>query len=116
MGTAQSILKATPKNVTLTGKDQANIADNVAMKNVPGFGNCRSLGYPPTAAATAAHHGHLTPMPCVPDTCLKWSAVDPNSMICGEPALLKPSILQCRHGGTITIINSGQDRETKVKK
>ena len=72
MGTSCPKLKATPKNVSLTGKDQANIADYVSMKNVPSFGRCRSLGYPPTASATAANHGKLTPMPCVPGSCQKW--------------------------------------------
>ena len=38
MGTSCPKLKATPKNVSLTGKDQANIADYVSMKNVPSFG------------------------------------------------------------------------------
>lgn len=113
MGTGQSTLKATPKNVILDGKNQANIADYVSMVNVPGFGKCRSLGYPPTASATAAHHGHLTPMPCVPGTCPKWSAVDANSIVSGEPALLKQATLRCSYGGTISIVNSGQNLEIK---
>lgn len=114
MGTSCSKLKATPKNVSLTGKDQANIADYVSMKNIPGFGKCRSLGYPPTASATAANHGKLTPMPCVPGTCPKWKAIDKDSLICGEPALLKPATLKCMYGGTISIINPGQTLEIKV--
>lgn len=113
MGTDLATLRATPKNVTLTGKDQANIADYVSMVNVPGFGRCRSLAYPPTASATAAHHGHLTPMPCVPGTCPKWTAVDPNSLVCGEPALLKPATLKCSFGGTISIVSPGQNLEIK---
>ncbi len=114
MGTATSTLKATPKNVTLVGKDQANIADYVSMTNVPGFGKCRSLAYPPTASATAANHGRLTPMPCVPGTCPKWQAVDKDSIVCGEPALLKSATLKCMYGGTISIINPGQNKEIKV--
>ncbi len=113
MGTATSTLKATPKNVTLVGKDQANIADYVSMTNVPGFGKCRSLAYPPTASATAANHGRLTPMPCVPGTCPKWQAVDKDSLVCGEPALLKPATLECIYGGTISIADSGQKKEIK---
>ena len=114
MGTSCPKLKATPKNVSLTGKDQANIADYVSMKNVPSFGRCRSLGYPPTASATAANHGKLTPMPCVPGTCPKWKAIDKDSLICGEPALLKPATLQCMYGGTISIVDPGQTLEIKV--
>lgn len=115
MGTSCPKLKATPKNVTLTGKDQANIADYVSMKNIPSFGRCRSLGYPPTASATAANHGKLTPMPCVPGTCPKWKAIDKDSLICGEPALLKPATLKCMYGGTISIVDPGQTLEIKVR-
>ena len=115
MGTSCPKLKATPKNVSLTGKDQANIADYVSMKNVPSFGRCRSLGYPPTASATAANHGKLTPMPCVPGTCPKWKVIDKDSLICGEPALLKPATLKCKYGGTISIIDPGQTLEIKVR-
>jgi len=114
MGTSCPKLKATPKNVSLTGKDQANIADYVSMKNVPSFGRCRSLGYPPTASATAANHGKLTPMPCVPGTCPKWKTIDKDSLICGEPALLKPATLKCMYGGTISIVDPGQTLEIKV--
>lgn len=114
MGTSCPKLIATPKNVSLTGKDQANVADYVSMKNVPSFGRCRSLGYPPTASATAANHGRLTPMPCVPGTCPKWQVVDKDSLICGEPALLEPATLQCMYGGTISIVAPGQALEIKV--
>lgn len=113
MGTSCSHLKATPKNVILMGQDQANIADYVSIKNIPSFGRCRSLGYPPTASATAAHHGKLTPMPCVPGTCPKWNTVDKDCLVCGEPALLKPSTLKCVYGGTISIVSPGQNKEIK---
>lgn len=113
MGTSCPKLKATPKNVSLTGKDQANIADYVSMKNVPSFGRCRSLGYPPTASATVANHGKLTPMPCVPGTCHKWEAIDKDILICSEPALLKPATLKCMYGGTISIVDPGQTLEIK---
>lgn len=115
MGTSCPKLKATPKNVSLTGKDQANIADYVSMKNIPSFGRCRSLGYPPTASATAANHGKLTPMPCVPGTCPKWKAIDKDNFICGEPALLRPATLKCMYGGTISIVGPGQTLEIKVR-
>ncbi len=115
MGTSCPKLKATPKNVSLTGKDQANIADYESMKNVPSFGRCRSLGYPPTASATTANHGKLTPMPCVPGTCPKWKAIDKDSLICGEPALLRPATLKCMYGGTISIVDPGQTLEIKVR-
>ena len=115
MGTSCPKLIATPKNVSLTGKEQANVADYVSMKNVPSFGRCRSLGYPPTASATAANHGTLTPMPCVPGTCPKWQTVDKDSLICGEAALLEPATLRCVYGGIISIVNPGQSLEIKVR-
>lgn len=113
MGTSNSTLRATPKNVTLVGNDQANVADHTSIFNVPGFGRCRSLGYPLTASATAANYGTLTPMPCVPGTDCKWTSVDPNSLVCGEPALLKAATLQCRYGGLISIVSPGQNKEEK---
>ena len=48
-----------------------------------------------------------------PGTCPKWSAVDSNSLICGEPALLKPATLRCVYGGTISIVSPGQNKEIK---
>lgn len=115
MGTASCKLRATPKNVTLEGKDQANISDAKPIINVSGFGKCRSLGYPPTASATAANYGRLTPMPCVPEPVPMWSVVDSNSLVCGYPALLMSATLQCTCGGIITIADAGQDLEKNEK-
>lgn len=113
MGTSSCRLQVTPKNVSLIGKEQANIADYLSVINIPGFGKCRSLEYPATAAATAANYGKLTPMPCIPATCPKWKAIDKNSLVGGEPALLKPATLRCAYGGTISIVDAGQDKEVK---
>ena len=115
MGTATSRLMATPKNVLIQGKDKANVNDHVAIQNVPGFGRCRSLAYPPTASATAANHGRLTPMPCIPGTCFKWQIMDSNMKVCGVPALLEASKLQCQYGGTISILGAGQSLVSKNK-
>lgn len=111
-GTSNCSLSATPKSVSLCGNDQANIGDHISMVNVKPFGRCRSLSYPPTAAATSAHHGHLTPMPCIPGTTTDWSIVDANSIIVGKPALLDTARLRCIYGGVITIVNPGQTLET----
>lgn len=110
-GTSNSSLFAMPKCVSLCSQDQANIADHVSMMNVKPFGRCRSLAYPPTASATAANYGRLTPMPCVPGTLTNWSAVDPNSQLCGQPALLDTAKLRCIYGGEIAILNPGQQLE-----
>lgn len=111
-GTSNSSLQVTPKSVSLCGQQQGNIGDHVPMVNIRPFGRCRSLAYPPTAAATAANHGHLTPMPCVPATPGDWSVIDADSIICGRPALLNPARLRCVYGGMITITIPGQRLET----
>lgn len=111
-GTSNGSLVASPKAVSLCSQQQANIGDHVSMVNIRPFGRCRSLAYPPTASATSAHHGHLTPMPCIPGTATNWSIVDANSLLCGKPALLNTAKLRCVYGGEITIINPGQSLET----
>ena len=111
MGTSNGSLVATPKNVSLCSHEHANIGDHISMANIRPFGRCRSLGFPATAAATAAHHGHLTPMPCVPGTPAPWSAVNPDVIVTGRPALLNTAKLKCVFGGTITIVNPGQALE-----
>lgn len=111
-GTSNGSLVTTPKSVSLCGQQQGNIADHISMVNIRPFGRCRSLAYPPTAAATSANHGHLTPMPCVPGTPSVWSIVDANSIICGKPALLNTAKLRCVYGGEISIISPGQSLET----
>ena len=110
-GTSNSSLSAMPKCVSLCNEDQANITDHISMVNVKPFGRCRSLTYPPTASATAAHYGHLTPMPCVPGTITNWTAVDPDSQVGGQPALLDTAKLRCIYGGEITVVNPGQQLE-----
>lgn len=107
-GTNNSSLFATPKCVSLCSQDQANITDHLPMVNVKPFGCCRSLAYPPTASATAANFGRLTPMPCVPGTITNWSAIDFNSQVGGQPALLNTAKLKCIYGGEISIVSPGQ--------
>ncbi len=110
-GTSNGSLNATPKLVSLCSKEQANIGDHISIVNIKPFGRCRSLAYPPTATATSAHHGHLTPMPCIPGTPTNWSTVDANSILVGKPSLLNTAKLHCIYGGEITIVNPGQSLE-----
>lgn len=110
-GTASGSLVATPKSVSLCGQQQANIGDHISMANIRPFGRCRTVTYPATGAATAAAHGKLTPMPCVPGTATPWSIVDANSIVCGKPAVLHTARLRCIYGGIITIVNPGQQLE-----
>jgi hypothetical protein len=58
------------KNVRIHNKLQANIMDFKPMTNIQPFGKCCSLANPTVAAATAANHGRLKKMPCVPNTTL----------------------------------------------
>ena len=110
MGTSQAKLTVLPsRTVFLTGRPMANISDHLPMMNLAPFGKCRSLGFPTTAAATAAHHGHLTPMPCMHNTPLPWRGGKNDYIVEGDPALLKSSTCQCMWGGTISIVDDGQN-------
>lgn len=109
MGTSQAKLTVLPsRTVFLTGQPMANISDHLPMVNLTPFGRCRSLGFPATAKATAANHGHLTPMPCMHYTPLPWRGGKNDYIVEGDPALLKSSTCQCMYGGTISIVDDGQ--------
>lgn len=109
MGTKTAKLTVLPiRTVFLTGKPMANISDHLTMVNLAPFGRCRSLGFPATASATAAHHGHLTPMPCMHNTPFPWLNGKNDYIVKGDPAMLKSSTCQCMWGGTISLITDGQ--------
>ena len=119
MGTSQARLTVLPsRTVFLAGQPMANISDHLTMVNLAPFGRCRSLGFPATAAATAAAHGKLTPMPCMHNTPFPWMGGKNDYIVKGDPALLKSSTCQCMWGGTISITDDGQHGEgtTWVKK
>lgn len=96
------------RTVTLTDGHYANISDHQSMINIPPFGVCRSLKYPPTKSATDAHHGSLTPMPCKPGTYSIWENGNDTYIIRNFPALLTCSSCRCIYGGVITIVTDGQ--------
>ena len=96
------------RTVELTTKPTANISDHISMYNIAPFGKCHTTCYPPTGSATAANHGHLTPMPCVPGTDTNWINGKDDYIIKGNPALLKSSYCRCKWGGVITITDDGQ--------
>lgn len=99
------------RTVTLTEGHYANISDHQSMVNIPPFGVCRSLKYPPTKSATDAHHGSLTPMPCKPGTMSIWQEGNDSYIIRHFPALLTSSYCKCIYGGVITIVTDGQISE-----
>ncbi len=111
-GTSTAKLRVLPdRTVWLAGQRMANIMDHKSMANIPGFGRCRTVTYPATGAATAAHHGHLTPMPCIPGTLTPWMPGKTDYLIQGPPALLKSCKCMCQWGGVITITDDGQHAE-----
>lgn len=108
-GDKSSKLRVYPeRTVFLTEQPMANISDHTAMYNIWPFGKCHTVNYPSTGAATAAAHGKLTPMPCVPGTVTKWVNAKNDYIIKGEATLLRSSYCRCQWGGIITIIDDGQ--------
>lgn len=109
MGTASSILVVLPdRRILLDGQPQANIMDFQPNTNIQSFGLCFSLANPVVAAATAAHLGVLTPMPCVPNTTSPWVKGEPKLLLKNFPALCQDDTLQCAWAGTISIVHCGQ--------
>lgn len=100
------------RTIWLTGEPQANISDHVSMRNIAPFGKCHTTAYPPTGSATAAAHGKLTPMPCVPNTPFPWMGGKDDVILKGYPALLKSSTCKCVWGGTISITFDGQNAQS----
>lgn len=96
------------RTVFLTGQPMANISDHTSLYNIAPFGKCHTTRYPATGAATAAAHGRLTPMPCVPGTMSDWRNGKNDYIIKGSPALLKSSYCKCCYGGIIRIVKDGQ--------
>lgn len=109
MGDQPAQLTVLPsRTVLLCGKPMANISDHVTKVNLAPFGRCRSLGFPATAAATAAHLGKLTPMPCMHNTPDPWIPGKSDYFVKGQPALLKSCKCICKWGGVISIVSNGQ--------
>ena len=109
MGTSPAQLTVLPsRTVFLCGQPMANISDHKSMVNLAPFGLCRSLGFPATASATAAHHGVLTPMPCVHNTPAPWMPGKIDYLIQSQPALLRTCKCQCMWGGMISLVTDGQ--------
>ena len=111
-GDKKSKLTVLPsRTIFLNGKPMANISDYIPMVNIAPFGKCRSLANPTVAAATAAHHGHLTPMPCIPNTTQPWMMGKNNVIEKGNAALKKDCKLRCMWAGIISINTDGQNGE-----
>lgn len=95
-------------NVFIKGKPQGNIMDFKPMVNVQSFGQCSSLANPTVAAATAANHGRLQKMPCIPALTMPWLRGKDDERVGNFPALLDNSCHMCMWCGRITFQNDGQ--------
>ena len=110
MGSSNSNLIVLPeRRIFLSSKPKANISDMKSMTNIPPFGLCCSLANPTVAAATAAHLGVLTPMPCIPNPVSPWAPGKPDVLEQGQPAVLNTCKLQCQWAGTIEFVTNGQE-------
>jgi hypothetical protein len=92
----------------INNKAQANIMDNKPMVNIQSFGMCSSLANPVVAAATAANHGRLKKMPCVPATVAPWLGGKMDTLLANFPSLLKSSQVMCMWCGLIKVEDDGQ--------
>lgn len=110
MGSSTSNLIVLPeRRIFLSSKPKANISDMKSMTNIPPFGLCCSLANPTVAAATAAHLGVLTPMPCIPNPASPWAPGKTDVLEQGQPAVLNTCKLQCQWAGTIEFVTNGQE-------
>lgn len=109
-GTAPSTFMALPIHQNLTmDKPSANIQDHAPFLNIFPFGMCLSLANPMVAAATAAHLGVLTPMPCIPATSSPWIVGEPTITLNAMPLLSNTSILMCNWAGVISFTMPGEE-------
>jgi len=108
-GTSLSPLAVVPVNRGFADDaPMATIQEYVAFTNVAPFGLCRSLANPQVAAATAAHLGVLTPMPCIPKTTGPWSPGSTFADLNGVPVLTDDSKCECQWAGAIEVVTPGQ--------
>jgi len=96
------------RNVYIENKPMANIMDYKPIVNIRPFGKCRSLANPSVKAATAAHHGLLTPMPCIPNTLTPWINGKNDVDIMSQNGVLETSCLECAWKGVIKVVHHGQ--------
>jgi hypothetical protein len=96
------------RGCTAASKPAAAIVDHAPNTNIVPFGPCISPTFPPTATATAAAFGVLTPVQCVPSTPAPWAPGSAKVAIKNQPALRQSDTCQCLWGGVITITDPGQ--------
>lgn len=91
-GTAPCVFNVADKaQVYIQGKPVATIDDNKSS-NIPSFATCKRRHSPP----------------CTPKPTGKWKGGKENVVIQGKAVLLETSTVKCAYGGTIKVINPGQ--------
>lgn len=107
-GAAPTPLTVLPINfVTMKYLPAASVMEHIPFLNILPFGMCSCLGNPVVAAATAAHLGILTPMPCIPMTVSPWIPAKPNVTVAKKPILVDSAITMCTWGGVIKLLFPG---------
>lgn len=99
LGTSPSKLKVVRPGMLIMGKREANVMDSEPIKNVIPFGKCKCSG----CASIKA---------CKPETSGPWQQVVPPVVGRSQVSLLQPAILKCGHGGVISIVNPGQQKQS----
>jgi hypothetical protein len=108
-GDKESKLRVTKtRRVYINNRRQGNIMDFKPKENILSFGDCSSLANPVVAAATAANHGRLQKMPCVPATVSPWINGKTDVLVGNFPAILDTSKLMCMWCGVISVAKDGQ--------
>lgn len=107
-GAAPTPLMVIPSNVFISKLPTATIMDFVPFLNIIPFGVCRNLANPTVLAATIAHFGILTPMPCIPIVTSPWTPVNPLVTVQNKPMLVNSAMNNCIwSGGIITVTFPG---------
>lgn len=98
LGSAPSKLKVVRPGLLIMNKLEANIMDSKPNTNIMPFGNCKCSSCKNKA--------------CVPATSGPWIQVIPSVKGRSGVSLLQPATIKCSHGGVITIVNPGQQKQT----
>ncbi len=107
-GDASSIYTVLPtKKVFINRKPLAVVSDIKPMVNIKPFGQCKSMANPTVAAATAANHGRLQKMPCIPSTVGIWTE-GISHFLSDEMTPCDKSKCMCAYAGEISVVDVGQ--------
>lgn len=110
-GDKNALLTVVPINkVFILNKAMATIMDYKPMLNIAPFGMCKCIANPIVAAATAANHGKLKKMPCIPNTAAPWMNPKLRVTVKNKASITEKSQLVCMWGGMIKVTDAGQNK------